>query len=649
MILFFTCGNVLADSNVTYINEIYVEAVTPVDGEVVDLSLNVPDGSGYYLTDIEWLVEGMWAPSANEIARVGYNYDISFKVVLRPGYALRSSSNTPIIVNEMFYGYLNADNEASICLRTARPLEEVWLNVYTPLAGYSNATTVTKDMNSGSYDANRYWDIVSTTQYWRGSDPNETIIAGGETYRLTVELSRSGEWGFGTNTAAYVNGNQAQLVRNGDHAYVYYDTYINAPIHNIDLTFDVPEAGEPYLGHEFRSPDGAAYSCHTGFWYQQTSRGSSSSSSFAPGYRYDCTIRVSAAIGYVFAEDVVCTVNGQVVEGRNRNTLFFFNYSVDLTGPEPSSDGTTPQAPARPASTSTYYACNYASVTYSTHVQNIGWQDYVYDGATAGTEGRSLRLEALAVNLESNRDLGIRYCTHIQNIGWQEWRYNGVAAGTEGLSYRLEAVKIELTGNDADLYDICYRVHVQNIGWMDWVRNGEIAGTEGQSLRLEGIEIKIIPKGTPLNMISYDTHVENIGWQAGVNDGIMSGTSGQSLRLEGIHITVNSSMGIGVEYRTHIQNIGWEETWRSNGEMSGTEGQSLRLEAIEIRLTGENAAQYDIYYRTHIQNIGWTGWASNGASCGSAGYAYRLEGIEIVIVPHGNAVPGGGGNAFYQA
>ena len=312
---------------------------------------------------------------------------------------------------------------------------------------------------------------------------------------------------------------------------------------------------------------------------------------------------------------------------------------------------TTPPAPVAPAPSGEVLNTSIGpvSVNYSTHVQNIGWQEYVRDGVMAGTEGQSLRLEAMAVNVESDMDLGVRYCTHVQNIGWQDWKYNGEAAGTEGLSYRLEGLKIELTGSEADNYDIYYRVHVQNIGWMNWVSNGQMAGTEGQSLRLEGLQIKIVPKGTSPDIISYNTHVENIGWQGYVTDGVMAGTTGRSLRLEGIHIDVTGLEGVGVEYRTHIQNIGWEEGWTADGGFSGTEGQSLRLEAIEIRLTGENASSYDIYYRVHVQNFGWTGWASNGASCGSAGYSYRLEGIEIMVLPAGSPAPGSTANAFYQA
>ncbi|SEW35731.1 Putative esterase, partial [Ruminococcaceae bacterium KH2T8] len=108
---------------------------------------------------------------------------------------------------------------------------------------------------------------------------------------------------------------------------------------------------------------------------------------------------------------------------------------------------TSAPAPVAPAAPAAQPASPNVSVNYSTHVQNIGWQDYVYDGAMAGTEGRSLRLEAMAINVESDLDLGVRYKTHVQNVGWQDWSYNGEAAGTSGQSLRLEAMQIELTGS----------------------------------------------------------------------------------------------------------------------------------------------------------------------------------------------------------
>lgn len=134
-------------------------------------------------------------------------------------------------------------------------------------------------------------------------------------------------------------------------------------------------------------------------------------------------------------------------------------------------------------------------VVYSTHVQNVGWQEVVSDGDMSGTAGKALRLEGITI--ESGIDgVGISYSTHVQNIGWQDAVADGEVSGTEGKGLRLEGIRINLTGEKADQYDVVYRVHAQNVGWMGYALNGADAGTAGYGYRLEGIEIQIVQKGT---------------------------------------------------------------------------------------------------------------------------------------------------------
>ena len=304
------------------------------------------------------------------------------------------------------------------------------------------------------------------------------------------------------------------------------------------------------------------------------------------------------------------------------------------------------------------------SVTYRTHVQSFGWQDWKKDGAMSGTQGKAKRLEGIEIKVQGSSSLGIRYKTHIQSYGWENaWKADGQMSGTSGEAKRLEAIRIQLTGNDASKYDVWYCVHAQHYGWLNWAKNGADAGTAGYAYRLEGIKIKILPKGsaapakegsctsafyskgsgpslnTSVRGIAYNTHVQTYGWQDYVYNGTMSGTQGQAKRLEGIHIVLTDpEYSGGVQYQTHIQTYGWQG-WRSDGVMSGTSGEAKRLEAIQIRLTGEMANKYDVYYRVHAQHFGWMGWAKNGEQAGTAGYAYRLEGIQIVLVKKGGAAP----------
>ena len=301
-------------------------------------------------------------------------------------------------------------------------------------------------------------------------------------------------------------------------------------------------------------------------------------------------------------------------------------------------------------------------VRYRTHVENKGWQDYVSDGDMAGTIGKSLRLEAMNIKLDTG-DLkgGIEYSTHIQNIGWQDWKKNGELTGTTGQSLRLEAIKIRLTGEIADKYNIFYCVHAQNFGWLNWAKNGEESGTAGYSYRLEAIRIVLVPKGKePVKLtgmqdgryyhplVSYKTHVQDIGWQDYVKDSELAGTTGRALRLEGLKIKLDNQEYKGdIVYKTHVENIGWQKPVK-NDAMAGTQGKSLRLEAVTIELTDEMAEHYDVYYRTHVQNIGWTGWAKNGAKCGSEGKALRLEGLEVKLVPKGTNLNPSNAKVFYE-
>lgn len=139
------------------------------------------------------------------------------------------------------------------------------------------------------------------------------------------------------------------------------------------------------------------------------------------------------------------------------------------------------------------------NVTYRTHVENFGWQDWTGDEKISGTSGRSLRLEAIEVKAYNLRNgIAIEYKTHVQNIGWQyNWTSSGELSGTTGKGLRLEAIKIKLTGVDANQWDVYYQVHAQNYGWLDWAKNEESAGTEGLGLRLEAIKIVVVPKGDP--------------------------------------------------------------------------------------------------------------------------------------------------------
>ena len=294
-----------------------------------------------------------------------------------------------------------------------------------------------------------------------------------------------------------------------------------------------------------------------------------------------------------------------------------------------------------------------SDINYRVHVQNVGWQGWKSNGETAGTTGKSLRLEGLELKLQNQEySGGIEYRTHVQDIGWQGWKSDGQMAGTTGKAYRLEALQIRLTGEMAEHYDLYYRVHIQNYGWMPYVKNGAFAGSEGFGLRLEGLEIHLVSKesgstiqtgqGFLKNVLYGSAHVQDIGNTKEVQSGKIIGTVGQKKRLEAVSFRLKGTenfMSGGVKYRAHVQDIGWQG-WKSNGQMAGTTGQKKQVEAVQIQLEGQIAQFYDIYYRAHVQNYGWLDWAKNGQVAGTSGYAYRMEAIEVILKPKGSSLPG---------
>lgn len=157
-------------------------------------------------------------------------------------------------------------------------------------------------------------------------------------------------------------------------------------------------------------------------------------------------------------------------------------------------------------------------------------------------------------------------------------------------------------------------------------------GGERRSLTaddLAGIETIYGKKGLSLRVL---VHLQNIG-DAYYIDNEFAGTRGQSRRLEGFQIEISSAIpDLSIEYMAHLQNIG-DTGWVPEGQFIGTRGQSRRLEGFAVRLTGANAANYDVIYMAHLQNLADTAYFRNGEFCGTRGQSRRLEGLLIRIQP----------------
>jgi N-acetyl-anhydromuramyl-L-alanine amidase AmpD len=86
--------------------------------------------------------------------------------------------------------------------------------------------------------------------------------------------------------------------------------------------------------------------------------------------------------------------------------------------------------------------------------------------------------------------LGVAYQAHVQNIGWQAAVCDGAVAGTTRQNLRVEAMRVWLTGAAAGTH-VCYRAQVEALGWLGEVCDDANMGTAGQNLRLEAFQIEI--------------------------------------------------------------------------------------------------------------------------------------------------------------
>lgn len=201
-------------------------------------------------------------------------------------------------------------------------------------------------------------------------------------------------------------------------------------------------------------------------------------------------------IVYKERNDIISSVNGYGT--KKENPMPGFEFSIDTTSLTETEHRlkinlVTSEGKILDTYTKNIKVDRKPHVQYQMHVQDIGWQGTRQDGELAGTEGRSLRVEALKVNtVNLPEGVKLKYQAHVEDIGWQDWKQDGEISGTSGRSLRIEAIRIKLEGTDK--YSVKYRMHVQDIGWQDWCYDGETAGTQTLSKRVEAIEIQIVDK-----------------------------------------------------------------------------------------------------------------------------------------------------------
>ena len=275
----------------------------------------------------------------------------------------------------------------------------------------------------------------------------------------------------------------------------------------------------------------------------------------------------------------------------------------------------------------TFYIDTAPHIRYSAHVEEIGWQDFMQDGAIAGTIGDALRIEALKIELiNAPSTAHIKYRVYVQGTGWTDYVQDGEQVGTTGESKKIQAIEIE----GLDGYVVEYQAHVQNIGWQPWAVDGMEAGTTERSFRIEALSIRIVKEeNSVVPQVKYSAHNPTDGWIDYVENGAILGNENSELELDAIKVALENVTGANIKYTLHVRNIGWMDEVQNDAQ-AGTGNTDNGIEAIEIELEGLD--DYSIEYRTYVIGEGWQNWVRDGVMSGTTGQDTRISAIQIRIV-----------------
>jgi uncharacterized protein YjdB len=131
----------------------------------------------------------------------------------------------------------------------------------------------------------------------------------------------------------------------------------------------------------------------------------------------------------------------------------------------------------------------------------------------------------------------ICYRSHVQSLGWGQWLCDGQLSGTKGQNRRLEAIQISAPFVGGS---VCYEVAVADLGWKV-ACNGDVAGTTGQSRRVEGLSINY-NNAPPNTTLLYRAFFSGAWSEKRIASTILGGGLGfldSGLKFEAIEVNIS--------------------------------------------------------------------------------------------------------------
>lgn len=93
-------------------------------------------------------------------------------------------------------------------------------------------------------------------------------------------------------------------------------------------------------------------------------------------------------------------------------------------------------------------------VAVQVHTEGSGWLDPVGGMEIAGIEGHQIEAVRIGLTGDNAASCEVSYRSHVQDFGWLNWTRDGQSSGTEGRSLRLEALQVYLAAKGELFFDV---------------------------------------------------------------------------------------------------------------------------------------------------------------------------------------------------
>ena len=137
--------------------------------------------------------------------------------------------------------------------------------------------------------------------------------------------------------------------------------------------------------------------------------------------------------------------------------------------------------------------------------------------------------------------------------------------------------------------------------------------------------------------VSYSVYTADTGWTEMTTDGAENVVDGD---ISAVRVDQFNNVGnCKLQYRTYVEDQGWTD-WKNPKEASGDTSGEKKIKAIQMKLTGSDTEQFDLYYATKVNGEEWNDWAENGETSGNFMDQTGLGAWKVCIQSKNEEAPG---------